>query len=131
MMFAHLVEVNNLREEFLKYGLDDNDIIFIKEQIAGPTESESSSQQCSHWPYKGRTEEKSFLYEIVANKRNGIDVDKWDYFARDCHCLGIPNNFDMQRHMKFARVIYVKSRRQICTRDKVCIYANVVYPLTH
>jgi hypothetical protein len=34
------------------------------------------------WPYKGRPKEKSFLYEIVANKRNGIDVDKWDYFAR-------------------------------------------------
>lgn len=34
------------------------------------------------WPYKGRPERKSFLYEIVSNKRNGIDVDKWDYFAR-------------------------------------------------
>ena len=71
------------------------------------------------WPYLGRPESKSFLYEIVANKRNGIDVDKWDYFARDCHCLGIPNNFDMRRFMKFARVIDVKNRRQICARDKV------------
>ena len=34
--------------------------------------------------------------QVVANKRNGIDVDKWDYFSRDCHCLGIPNNFDMR-----------------------------------
>ena len=34
------------------------------------------------WPYEGRPVEKSFLYEIVSNKRNGIDVDKWDYFAR-------------------------------------------------
>jgi len=34
------------------------------------------------WTYKGRAEDKSFLYEIVANKQNGIDVDKWDYFAR-------------------------------------------------
>ena len=38
----------------------------------------------------------ALLHQIVANKRNGIDVDKWDYFARDCHCLGIPNNFDMR-----------------------------------
>ena len=67
----------------------------------------------------GRKQSKSFLYEVVANKRNGIDVDKWDYFARDCHCLGIPNNFDMKRFMKFARVINVKNKRQICTRDKV------------
>ena len=71
------------------------------------------------WPYMGRKQSKSFLYEVVANKRNGIDVDKWDYFARDCHCLGIPNNFDMKRFMKFARVINVKNKRQICTRDKV------------
>ena len=25
-----------------------------------------------------------------------MDVDKWDYFARDGHCLGISNNFDMR-----------------------------------
>ena len=36
------------------------------------------------------------MLQIVANKRNGIDVDKWDYFAQDCHCLGIPNNFDQR-----------------------------------
>jgi len=34
------------------------------------------------WSMKGRDEDKSFLYEIVANKLNGIDVDKWDYLAR-------------------------------------------------
>ena len=32
--------------------------------------------------------------KVVANKRNGVDVDKWDYFARDCYCLGMANNFD-------------------------------------
>ena len=34
------------------------------------------------------------VFQIVANKRTGIDVDKFDYFARDCHCLGISNSFD-------------------------------------
>jgi len=34
------------------------------------------------------------VFQIVANKRTGIDVDKWDYFARDCHNLGIKNSFD-------------------------------------
>ena len=34
--------------------------------------------------------------QIVANKRNEIDVDKFDYFARDCHHLGIPNSFDFR-----------------------------------
>ena len=115
MMFDHLLKVNGLKKEFEEYGLNDKDIEFIKEQIAGP----KFNNQQSVWPYIGRPEEKSFLYEIVANKRNGIDVDKWDYFARDCHCLGIPNNFDLKRYMKFARVIDVNSRTQICTRDKV------------
>ena len=113
-MFDHLLKENGLEKDFEKEGLDQKDILFIKEQIAG-------TKNTSDWPYEGRVEEKSFLYEIVANKRTGIDVDKWDYFARDCHCLGIPNNFDLGRFMKFARVITVNSRRQICTRDKVAM----------
>lgn len=59
--------------------------------------------------------------QIVSNKRNSIDVDKWDYFARDCHHLGIKNNFDHMRFMKFARAIQVGNEWQICIRDKVCI----------
>ena len=34
--------------------------------------------------------------QIIANKGTGVDVDKWDYFARDCHHLGIPNSFDLR-----------------------------------
>ncbi|XP_036447396.1 deoxynucleoside triphosphate triphosphohydrolase SAMHD1-like isoform X1 [Colossoma macropomum] len=115
-MFDHLVKVNNLEPVMEKYGLSlPCDLIFIKEQIAGPLDSIASG---SKWPYKGRSEEKSFLYEIVANKRNGIDVDKWDYFARDCYHLGIQNNFDYRRFLKFARVCEVKGKKHICTRDK-------------
>lgn len=35
-MFDHLLEVNNLSEEFKKYNLSESDLTFIKEQIAGP-----------------------------------------------------------------------------------------------
>ncbi|KAE8576668.1 hypothetical protein XENTR_v10004279 [Xenopus tropicalis] len=123
-MFDHLIKSNGLEEVMKEYGLClPDDLTFIKEQIAGPLSSEdeqqfNSSQNSSSWPYRGRTEEKSFLYEIVANKRNGIDVDKWDYFARDCHHLGIQNNFDYKRFLKFARVCEVGSKKHICTRDK-------------
>ena len=36
------------------------------------------------------------VIQIVANKRTEVDVDKFDYFARDCHHLGIPNGFDFR-----------------------------------
>ncbi|KAH9490958.1 SAM domain and HD, partial [Bulinus truncatus] len=97
---------------FRKYSLDQNDVIFIKEMIYGPLTEDSKE-------LKGRQKHKHYLYEIVSNKRNGIDVDKWDYFARDCHHLGIKNNFDYNRYMKFARVIKdAKEEWQICIRDK-------------
>ena len=51
--------------------------------------------------------EKDYLYQIVANKNNGIDVDKFDYFARDCYALGLTKSFDCMRLMKFARVLKV------------------------
>ncbi|XP_012583823.1 PREDICTED: deoxynucleoside triphosphate triphosphohydrolase SAMHD1 [Condylura cristata] len=115
-MFEHLVNSNKLKDVMEEYGLmPEEDICFITEQIEGPRGSPDSK---SEWPYKGRPKEKSFLYEIVANKRNGIDVDKWDYFARDCHHLGIQNNFDYKRFVKFARVCEVDSRKHICTREK-------------
>ncbi|XP_043566749.1 deoxynucleoside triphosphate triphosphohydrolase SAMHD1-like isoform X3 [Chiloscyllium plagiosum] len=80
------------------------------------------------WPYKGRPKEKAFLYEIIANKRNGIDVDKWDYFVRDSHHLGIQNNFDFGRFLRFARVCEVEGTKQICTRDKE---AGDMYDMFH
>ncbi|XP_041375532.1 deoxynucleoside triphosphate triphosphohydrolase SAMHD1-like [Gigantopelta aegis] len=103
-----------LKSDFDKESLEETDLIFIRELIKGllPTKD---------WQGKGRDKEKSFLYEIVANKRNQIDVDKWDYFARDCHMLGIQNNFDHVRYMKFTRVLREDDgdgQLQICARDK-------------
>ncbi|MGH0171308.1 UNVERIFIED_CONTAM: hypothetical protein FKN15_061259 [Acipenser sinensis] len=120
-MFDHLISVNGLESVMVEHGLElPEDLHFIKEQIAGPTcIPEGDDQETASWPYKGRTEAKGFLYEIVANKRNGIDVDKWDYFARDCHHLGIQNNFDYKRFLKFARVCEVGTKKHICTREKI------------
>ncbi|XP_055508217.1 deoxynucleoside triphosphate triphosphohydrolase SAMHD1-like [Leucoraja erinacea] len=119
-MFDHLINTNGLEVVLLSYGLVlPEDVEFIKEQIQGrPTKGNAAGDGSEAWPYKGRTQEKGFLYEIVANKRSGIDVDKWDYFARDCHHLGIRNNFDFERFLKFARVCEVGDMKRICTRDK-------------
>uniref|UniRef100_A0A3Q4HAD3 HD/PDEase domain-containing protein n=1 Tax=Neolamprologus brichardi TaxID=32507 RepID=A0A3Q4HAD3_NEOBR len=116
-MFDHLVVANGLKQEMKRNRLRlPTDLTFIKEMIK-PLKSDDAEVL---WPYKGRDKNKSFLYEIVSNKQNGIDVDKFDYFARDCHHLGIRNNFDHKRFIMFARVCDVEEdgRKHICSRDK-------------
>lgn len=100
-IFDILIAENNLMPEFKKYGLNEDDAHFIKELILGDPEEAPPG-----FVWKGRGN-KTFLYDIVANKRNGIDVDKFDYFARDCFVLGLTKSFDALRLMKFARVFPV------------------------
>uniref|UniRef100_A0A8C2B4K7 HD domain-containing protein n=1 Tax=Cyprinus carpio TaxID=7962 RepID=A0A8C2B4K7_CYPCA len=119
----HCMREKNLLDEAMKfYELNlPEDIKFIEELIL-------KGQKDGEWSMKGRTEDRSFLYEIVANKVNGIDVDKWDYLARDCYYLGIPCGFDSQRLLKSARVCEVNGRKHICFRDKV---ADNIYGMFH
>ncbi|XP_023186967.1 deoxynucleoside triphosphate triphosphohydrolase SAMHD1-like isoform X2 [Xiphophorus maculatus] len=113
-MFDHLVEKNHLIGDMKKHGLvPKEDRLFIKELIDPP-----KVEKIAKWPHHGRPKEKAFLYEVVSNTRNKIDVDKWEYFARDCHQLGMQNNFDCHRLIKFARVCKVGGMMQICYRDK-------------
>ncbi|XP_058088963.1 uncharacterized protein LOC131235689 [Magnolia sinica] len=60
------------------------------------------------------TKEKHFLYDIVANGRTGIDVDKFDYIERDCRACGLGCNFEFQRLMECMRVM----DDEICYRAK-------------
>eukprot|EP00898_Chlorokybus_atmophyticus_P002323 jgi/Chlat1/3091/Chrsp21S03332 len=53
----------------------------------------------------GHNDSKQFLKEIVANGRNGVDVDKWDYIMRDCKACGVSNGVEVKRMEKAARVI--------------------------
>lgn len=111
-MLDHLIDKNNLMPHVLAAGLSrEVDIHFVKELIYG-----SPRGAPENWQWKGRGE-KTFLYEIVCNKRNGIDVDKWDYFARDCRQLNMAIPFDSDRLMSFARVSKLTGEKeplQIC-----------------
>lgn len=58
--------------------------------------------------------EKRFLYDIVANGRNGVDVDKFDYIVRDSRACGLGCSFEFQRLMQTMRVM----GDEICYRAK-------------
>lgn len=69
-VFDLLIEENDLMPSFRACGLGDEDVHFIKELVLG-----SAAEAPPGFAWVGRGV-KTFLYDIVANKRNGIDVDK-------------------------------------------------------
>ncbi|KAJ2742226.1 hypothetical protein GGI20_004633 [Coemansia sp. BCRC 34301] len=99
MMLHHAIDENHI-------DIDDDDVKLIKQLICG-----------SSRPVAG---EKMFLFDIVANKRNGVDVDKFDYIQRDCYNVGVNSSYDFQRLMLNSRVI----------DDEVCYSSKESYNLT-
>ena len=58
-----------------------------------------------------------WIFDIVANSKNSIDVDKMDYMTRDSYHLGLKDcNFDYRTLIREARVI----------NDEVCYPAKVI-----
>jgi len=100
-MLDELLRKNNIK--LSTYHLDDDhDLPFVKLLMKGLDPYEP-------WPEKevGRPETKRYLLDIVANKRNGIDVDKLDYFVRDnLSVFGQPaSNVPINRIMRCSRPI--------------------------
>jgi HD superfamily phosphohydrolase len=47
-----------------------------------------------------------WIFDLINNKRNSIDVDKFDYIMRDTHMMDLPYGvFDYQILLKNGRVI--------------------------
>ncbi|KAL1463276.1 hypothetical protein WDU94_015042 [Cyamophila willieti] len=100
-MLDYLIKDNGLEPLLVQYGLD---LELIKELIRGGGTRLSTA--------------KSYLYQIVANKTNDIDVDKWDYFLRDGHQLNLKITFDYRRLLAFCGVIVGRKGPQIAFRNK-------------
>ncbi|OQV25320.1 Deoxynucleoside triphosphate triphosphohydrolase SAMHD1 [Hypsibius exemplaris] len=110
-----IVESRNLMPLLRSYHLDEIDLIFVKELIHGQR-------------LVGRPKEKAFLYEIVSNKRNGIDVDRIDYIYRDAFNVPVvactPTRFS--EVIDTARAICVDDDWQICYAAR---FAHVIWEL--
>ncbi|XP_070560506.1 deoxynucleoside triphosphate triphosphohydrolase SAMHD1-like [Ptychodera flava] len=122
-IFDLMVKKYKLQEVFKTYGYQMMDIEFhlVKEMIYGPLQFGNEYLKADS--YQATSPYRYFLYEIVSNRRNGIDASEWDGLARDSYHLGIVHGNSMhERFIKFARVLQVPSkteqRKQICFRDK-------------
>lgn len=67
---------------------------------------------------------KAFLRDVVANGRNSVDVDKFDYIERDSINTGVKSSCDFTRLKRFNKVI----GDQICYRISE---VNNLYNLFH
>ena len=82
----------------LKTNITTNDLEFIQSLI-NPKENNNG-----------------FLYQIVSNSLNGLDVDKYDYLARDIKLLGKDMHFDYLRLISEIQII-----------DNIICYPKQIY----
>eukprot|EP00048_Salpingoeca_helianthica_P022957 m.21299 g.21299 ORF g.21299 m.21299 type:complete len:538 (+) comp8052_c0_seq2:69-1682(+) len=123
LLFRMLLRNNAIRLE--DYGLSACDEMFVVHLIEGlkPTE---------RWPEDiGRDASKRFLFDIVANKRNGIDVDKLDYFMRDSTAAfgRPPIGCDVQRLIQCSKVLVVDGQAQVCFEEKMALGLTEIFRL--
>eukprot|EP00850_Spirogloea_muscicola_P013905 SM000097S24758 [mRNA] locus=s97:24669:29420:- [translate_table: standard] len=90
MLMDDAIDRNNL-------DIDDNILAMAKDMIMASTNTWRRTSTC--------TERKLFLYDIVANGKSGMDVDKFDYLARDSYYTNVRTSFDHERVMQMMRVV--------------------------
>ena len=80
--------ISNEIVDLEKYGINhDDDVSFIKECIIGVDKPE-----CIRRDRENSWKRERFLYFIINNTESGLDVDKLDYYQRDCKAAGIQAN---------------------------------------
>jgi deoxynucleoside triphosphate triphosphohydrolase SAMHD1 len=106
---ASVSMLQSIIDEKRSLDISPQELVFIKDLILG--------RPSSSYPQA----EKAFLFDIIANQRNSIDVDKFDYILRDCHNVGMKTPLDPTRYpwcdvrlMTFSKVI----DNQICFNQK-------------
>jgi HD superfamily phosphohydrolase len=65
----------------------------------------------------------NFIFQIISNSLNGLDVDKLDYLNRDSYYLGCGSPFDLYRVINHVKVI----NKNICFPEKVSYDIYKIY----
>ncbi|KAL1485042.1 hypothetical protein MTO96_032209 [Rhipicephalus appendiculatus] len=110
-LLRHLLSIHGLQEIFDAWelhfgqGLTSEDLKLVQDLILGNVGQTSPSRR--------------FLFQIVCNPDSGLDVDKWDYYLRDCHAVGVTCGFQYERLVSSARVVFTEDgAAHIAFRDK-------------
>ncbi|XP_034696131.1 deoxynucleoside triphosphate triphosphohydrolase SAMHD1 homolog isoform X4 [Vitis riparia] len=110
-MIDHIVDEHNIE-------IDSESLKKTKEMVVAGSEYASSESM----------KEKRFLYDIVANGRNGIDVDKFDYIVRDSRACGLGCNFEFRSLLSVSLTKKKKPVRLLETMrvidDEICYRAK-------
>jgi HD superfamily phosphohydrolase len=105
--------------------LTNRDMIFIKECILG-----KPLKPCSIFIGRKSEHRKEFLYDIVSNRHNGLDVDKIDYFARDKHFAqgdSIIKRLSVLIHEAFVARVHCPYKEKCCLGESN-MHLMICYP---
>lgn len=113
LLLDHMIETHSLPVED-----DEFDPQFIKDLIL-----------CED--HKEKYQEKKWMFEIVANKRNSFDVDKLDYLCRDNYHCGLNQQQGHQDYINYSQILQSSRviNNQIAYNVKVINSIKMVFDL--
>lgn len=103
-LFEHLVRSFHI-------DMQDSEIAFVQSLIRGKKEDGFS---------------QGWMYEIVANGRCGLDVDKLDYLVRDSNSLGLPAS-QIQVARIFSMATILDDEMHIAFHEKIYLQISDVF----
>ena len=86
--------LNEKKDILMNYGIGEEEVKLIKYAIRGEV--------------PGDDKRNRFLYEMVKNRRNGIDCITFDKILRDCYFVGVKSSFNYMRIVESAKVCEVR-----------------------
>ncbi|MEN2496918.1 MAG: SAM domain and HD [Marteilia pararefringens] len=108
VLIDHMIQENRLEDVFnADCGINRRDIDLIKSMILGEKE-----EYFQKYPEASRRDE-AFLFDIIANNRNGIDVDRVDYLHRDSFFLKAPHRIDYRWLMQSSKLVIASNDSHI------------------